>query len=42
MAEMVGTEDLPPAHDPAVTRRIAAEIAEIAGAGELEMAVGGG
>ena len=42
MAEMVGAEDLPPAHGPAVARRIAAEIAEIAGAGEIEMAGGGG
>ena len=42
MAEMVGAEDLPPAHGPAVTRGIAAEIAEIAGAGEIEMAGGGG
>ncbi len=42
MAEMVGAEDLPPAHGPAVARGIAAEIAEIAGAGEIEMAGGGG
>ena len=38
MAEMVGAEDLPPAHDAAVACGIAAEIAEIAGAGEVEMA----
>ena len=38
MAEMVGAEDLPPAHDAAVACGIAAEIAEIAGAGEAEMA----
>ena len=38
MAEMVGAEDLPPAHDAAVARGIAAEIAEIAGAGKTEMA----
>ena len=42
MAEMVGAEDLPPAHGPAVARGIATEIAEIAGAGEIEMAGGGG
>ena len=42
MAEMVGAEDLPPAHGAAVARRIAAEIAEIAGAGEVEMAGRGG
>ena len=41
MAEMVGAKDLPPAHGPAVTGRIAAKIAEIAGAGEHEMAGGG-
>ena len=38
MAEMVGAEDLPPAHDAAIARGIAAEIAEIAGAGKIEMA----
>ena len=37
MAEMVGAEDLPPAHGAAIPGRIAAEIAEIAGAGEIEM-----
>jgi hypothetical protein len=37
MAEMVGAEDLPPAHHAAVFSGIAAEIAEIAGAGEVEM-----
>ena len=41
MAEMVGAKDLPPAHDAAVVARIAAEIAEIAGAGKIEMAGGG-
>ena len=40
MAEMVGAEDLPPAHDAAVPGRIAAEVAEIAGAGEIEVAGG--
>ena len=38
VAEMVGAEDLPPAHDAAVACGIAAEVAEIAGAGEIEMA----
>ena len=38
MAEMIGAEDLPPAHDAAIAGGIAAEIAEIAGAGEVEMA----
>src|SRR5437588_8933656 len=38
MCEMVGTEYLPPAHRAAVFGRIAAEIAEIAGAGKVEMA----
>ena len=38
MAEMVGAEDLPPAHDAAVVGGIAAKVAEIAGAGEVEMA----
>ena len=42
MAEMVGAEDLPPAHGAAVARGVAAEIAKIAGAGEIEMAGGGG
>ena len=37
MAEMVGAEDLPPAHDAAVPGGIAAEVAEIAGAGEIEV-----
>ncbi len=41
VAEMVGAKNLPPAHRPAVGRRIAAEIAEIAGACEVEMAVEG-
>ena len=35
---MVGAEDLPPAHGAAVRGRIAAEIAEIGGAGEIEVA----
>jgi hypothetical protein len=35
---MVGTEDLPPADNTAACCGIAAEIAEIAGAGEIEMA----
>jgi hypothetical protein len=35
---MVGTEDLPPSDDTAVRSGIAAEIAEVAGAGEVEMA----
>jgi len=38
MAEMVGAKDLPPAHDAATLAGIAAEIAEIAGAGKIEMA----
>ena len=38
MAEMIGAEELPPAHDAAVAGGIAAEIAKIAGAGEVEMA----
>ena len=37
VAEMVGAEDLPPAHHAAIAAGIAAEIAEIAGAGEIEM-----
>ncbi len=37
MRKMVGAEDLPPAHGPAVARLVAAEVAEIAGAGEIEM-----
>ena len=37
MAEMVGTEDLPPADSPAIPAAIAAQIAEIAGTGEIEM-----
>ena len=37
MAEMVGAEDLPPADDAAVLAGIAAKVAEIAGAGEIEM-----
>ena len=38
MAEMVGAEQLPPARVPAVPGRIAAEVAKIAGAGEIEVA----
>ena len=38
VAEMVGAEDLPPAHPAAVPGRIAAEVAEIAGAGKIEVA----
>src|SRR5665213_432830 len=37
MAEMVGTEYLPPANSAAILAGIAAQIAEIAGAGEIEM-----
>src|ERR1700722_13453023 len=37
MAKMVGTEELPPADVAAILAGIAAEIAEIAGAGEIEM-----
>ena len=40
MAEMVGTEDLPPADRPAIPAAIAAQIAEIAGTGEIEMTGG--
>lgn len=35
--KMVGAEDLPPTHRPPVTCLVAAEIAKIAGAGEIEM-----
>jgi hypothetical protein len=38
MTEMVGAENLPPAHGAAVLGGITAKIAEIAGAGEIEMA----
>ena len=38
LAEMVGAENLPPAHKAAVLGGIAAEIAKIAGAGQIEMA----
>jgi len=41
MAEMVGAEDLPPAHDATIAGGIAAKVAEIAGAGEVEVAGGG-
>jgi hypothetical protein len=37
MAKMVGAEDLPPADPAAISCGITAEIAEIAGAGEIEM-----
>ena len=37
MAEMVGAEDLSPADAAAVLGAIAAEVAEIAGAGEIEV-----
>src|SRR4051794_31519617 len=35
---MVGTEDLPPANGAAISGGIAPEVAEIAGAGEIEVA----
>ncbi len=38
MAEMIGAENLAPADDATVTRRIAAEIAKIAGALQIKMA----
>src|SRR5260370_11182204 len=38
VAEMVGAEDLPPAHSPAIPGRIAPEVAEIADAGKIEVA----
>src|ERR1700686_2860668 len=38
VAKMVGTEDLPPADHPAIPGGIAPKVAEIAGAGEIEMA----
>src|SRR6476646_9813317 len=38
VAEMVGAEDLAPAHRPAIPNRIAPEVAEIAGAGKIEVA----
>jgi hypothetical protein len=37
---MVGTEDLPPADSAAIFAGIAAQIAEIAGTGEIEVAGG--
>jgi hypothetical protein len=37
MAEMVRAEDLAPADSAAVAGEVAAEIAEIAGAGEVEV-----
>jgi hypothetical protein len=38
VAKMVGTKDLPPAHGPPIPCAIAPEVAEIAGAGEIEVA----
>ena len=38
VAKMVGTEQLAPSHNAAVLADIAAEIAKIAGAGEIEIA----
>src|SRR5215213_6539012 len=38
MAEMVGAKNLPPADGAAVSGGIAAEVAKIAGAGEIEVA----
>jgi hypothetical protein len=38
MAEMVGTEDLPPADGAAISGAVASEVAEIAGAGKIEVA----
>ena len=38
VSEMIGAEQLAPTHRAAVAGGIAAEIAEIAGAGEIEMA----
>ena len=37
VAQVVGSEDLPPADDPTVSGRVTAEIAKIAGAGEVKM-----
>ena len=37
MAKMVGAEDLPPAHGAAIPGGIAAQVAKIAGAGEIEV-----
>jgi len=37
VAEMIGTEDLPPSNRASVPGGIAAEIPEIAGAGEIEV-----
>ncbi len=37
VAEMIGAEDLPPADSPAIPGGIAPEVAEIAGAGEIEV-----
>ena len=38
VAEMVGAEDLPPADAAAAAGGVSAEVAEIAGAGEVEVA----
>ena len=38
MAEMVGAKDLPPADRAAVAGRVAAEVAEVAGALKIEVA----
>jgi len=38
VAEMVGTEDLPPADGAAISGAVASEVAEIAGAGKIEVA----
>jgi hypothetical protein len=38
MAEMIGPENLSPAHDAAIARAIAAEVAEVARAFQIEMA----
>jgi hypothetical protein len=40
MAEMVGAEDLPPADGTAIFAGIAAQVAEIAGADEIEVTGG--
>ena len=40
VAEMVGTKDLPPAHGAPTPCAIAPEVAEIAGAGEIEVSGG--
>jgi len=40
VTKMVGAEDLPPADPAAIPGGIAPEVAEIAGAGEIEVAAG--